>query len=51
MDDEDKENPRTFRDYDDGEEFISLFTGTKATPLKQRWLDIDASDESILKPI
>ena len=51
MDDEARENPQTFRDYDDGEAFRSLFTGTRAVSLKQRWLDIDASDENILKPM
>lgn len=43
-----KDKPRTFRDCDDGDEFVSVFTGTKAVPLKHRWLDMDANDESIL---
>ena len=36
----------TFRDYDDAEEFYSLFTGTKAVKLQKNWLDIDLDTES-----
>lgn len=45
-----KEPWRTFRDYTDGDEFKSIFTGRGSVPLKQRWLDIDANDASILEP-
>jgi thioredoxin reductase len=40
---------RTFRDYTDGEKFRSIFTGTPSVSLKQKWLDIDAADTSILE--
>lgn len=43
-----KEPWRTFRDYYDGDEFKSIFTGKASVPLKQRWLDIDAADDSVL---
>jgi len=43
-----KEPWRTFRDYTDGDQFKSIFTGRESVPLKQRWLDIDANDASIL---
>lgn len=36
---------RTFRDIEDAEEFSSLFTGTKACPLKKLWMDIDENVE------
>lgn len=45
-----KEPFRTFRDYTDGDKFRSIFTGTPSVSLKKPWLDIDANDESILKP-
>ena len=46
-----KENQwRTFRDYTNGKKFKSVFTGMNAISLKQRWLDIDADDKSILEP-
>jgi thioredoxin reductase len=32
---------KTFRDADDSHEFKSLFTGTKAVPLRKLWLDLD----------
>lgn len=44
-----KETWRTFRDYTDGDQFVSIFTGQQACNLKERWLDIDATDESILE--
>ena len=34
---------KTFRDADDADKFYSLFTGTKAVPLQQRWIDTEAS--------
>jgi thioredoxin reductase len=41
---------RTFRDYNDGYQFKSILTGRASVPLKQKWLDIDAADSSILDP-
>lgn len=41
---------KTFRDVDDSEKFVSVFTGAKAVPLKQHWLDIDANDVTVLEP-
>ena len=35
---------RTFRDADEAELIFSLHTGTKARPLRQRWMDIRAQD-------
>jgi cation diffusion facilitator CzcD-associated flavoprotein CzcO len=32
---------KTFRDYTNGDQFYSLFTGKRAVPLKERWLNID----------
>lgn len=46
---DDAESGRTFRDYINGDEFQSVFTGTSAVSLKQRWLDIDAHDPTILE--
>jgi hypothetical protein len=37
---------KTFRDYNDGNLFYSLFTGTEAVSLKQRWLDADTPSEN-----
>jgi thioredoxin reductase len=34
-------NWKTFRDYTNGDQFYSLFTGKRAVPLQERWLDID----------
>lgn len=45
---EEEEPWRTFRDYDDGSEFKSLFTGKAAVPLKKKWLEIDDAHESVL---
>jgi len=47
---DDADNGRTFRDYMNGDEFRSVFTGTSAVPLKQRWLDVEAHDPTILEP-
>ena len=44
-----KEPWRTFRDYYDGDKFKSIFTGRASVSLKQKWLDIDAADTSILE--
>jgi Flavin-binding monooxygenase-like len=41
---------RTFRDVDNSDKFFSIFTGTKAVPLKQRWMDIDESKNDVLTP-
>lgn len=35
------ESWRTFRDYEDGSEFKSLFTGRASVSLKKKWLDIN----------
>lgn len=48
---EEEEPWKTFRDYDNGNEFKSLFTGKTSVSLKKRWLDIDASDGSILHDV
>jgi len=39
---------KTFRDAENVERHQSMFTGTKAVPLKGKWLDIDVNDENIL---
>jgi hypothetical protein len=39
---------KTFRDVDNSDQFFSIFTGTKAVPLKQRWMDIDESKDDVL---
>ena len=44
---DDKEKGKTFRDCVDSDQFRSIFTDDKAVPLKHRWLDIDANDESV----
>lgn len=46
---DDAGNGRTFRDYSDGGDFVSIFTGSGAVSLKGRWLDIDANDSSIFE--
>lgn len=38
---EDEKDWRTFRDDPHPEKFFSLFTGTKAVPLEDRWMNID----------
>jgi hypothetical protein len=38
----------TFRDVKDPERHRSMFTGPPSIPLKDRWLDMDASDVRIL---
>ena len=40
---------RTFRDVKNPERHCSIFTGIPSVPLKGKWIDLDASDESILK--
>jgi len=40
---------RTFRDYQDADEFCSIFTGDKSVPLNHRWLDMDANDSTVLE--
>lgn len=47
---DDAENGKTFRDYIDSTDVVSIFTGSEAVPLKCRWLDIDAKDLTILDP-
>ena len=44
--DEDEKKWKTFRDYDNADQFYSLFTGTKAIPLEQRWLEMDVPEET-----
>ena len=39
----DEKDWKTFRDYDDPEKFFSVFTGTKAVKLDERWLEIEHS--------
>ena len=46
---DDAQNGTTFRDYSDGEEFVSIFTGSRSVPLKDRWLKMDANDAAILE--
>lgn len=41
---------KTFRDCSNSDKFRSVFTGAKSVPLKQRWLDIDANDATVLEP-
>ena len=41
---------KTFRDADNADKFFSIFTGTKAVPLNQRWIEIDETNDDILKP-
>ncbi len=41
---------KTFRDVDNANEFRSVFTGEPSIPLKEKWLDIDANDATILEP-
>jgi hypothetical protein len=42
---------KTYRDYENGDRFYSIFTGTKAVPLKRTWIDIDDSNmEEIIGP-
>jgi thioredoxin reductase len=36
---------KTFRDCDDSEQFYSLFTGTPAVPLKEKWLSMMEEEE------
>lgn len=48
-DNESENEWRTFRDCKDAHLFRSIFTGTEAVSLKQRWLDIDAHDASTLE--
>eukprot|EP00747_Dinoflagellata_sp_TGD_P091883 gnl/TRDRNA2_/TRDRNA2_165220_c0_seq2.p1 gnl/TRDRNA2_/TRDRNA2_165220_c0~~gnl/TRDRNA2_/TRDRNA2_165220_c0_seq2.p1 ORF type:complete len:489 (+),score=51.61 gnl/TRDRNA2_/TRDRNA2_165220_c0_seq2:60-1469(+) len=47
---DDAENGRTYRDYSDGGDFVSIHTGSTATSLKGKWLDIDPQDSTILEP-
>lgn len=46
----DANSGNTFRDYSDGSDFASIFTGSVAVSLKTRWLDIDATGLAILEP-
>jgi hypothetical protein len=39
---------RTYRDYTDADKFRSIFTGTEAIPLPGRWIDLDATDATII---
>ena len=41
---------RTFRDCDNADDFRSVFTGEPSIPLKEKWLEIDANDATILEP-
>lgn len=41
---------RTFRDAEEAELIFSMHTGTKARPLRKRWMDIIASDEEGGRP-
>jgi cation diffusion facilitator CzcD-associated flavoprotein CzcO len=47
-DNEDENTWRTFRDYADANKFRSIFTGTEAVPLPGRWIDLDATDATIV---
>lgn len=44
-----EKNWKTFRDYDDAENFYSMFTGTKAVKLEKPWMEIDSSADAGLK--
>jgi thioredoxin reductase len=45
------ETVQTLIEYgNNADEFRSVFTGEKSIPLKQKWLDIDANDATILEP-
>jgi hypothetical protein len=47
-DNEDENTWRTYRDYTDANKFRSIFTGTEALPLPGRWIDLDATDATII---
>jgi len=50
----DEESPdsswKTFRDFDPSNKIYSVMTGTKAVPLKCRWLDIDGECKEDIVP-
>jgi thioredoxin reductase len=45
----DEKNWKTFRDYDDADQFYSLLTGTKAVKLEKPWMEIDSNVDFGLK--
>jgi len=45
----DKEDPRTFWDYVNGDECVSLLTGIKAVTLKDKWLKLDAATKAFYR--
>eukprot|EP00928_Gymnodinium_smaydae_P096098 TRINITY_DN8416_c0_g4_i1.p1 TRINITY_DN8416_c0_g4~~TRINITY_DN8416_c0_g4_i1.p1 ORF type:complete len:597 (+),score=75.46 TRINITY_DN8416_c0_g4_i1:91-1881(+) len=44
----DAEKGITFRDYSNGDDFVSMFTGSVASSLRKKWLDIDITDSTTL---
>jgi thioredoxin reductase len=44
-----EKNWKTFRDYDDPENFFSILTGTKAVKLDKPWMEIDKGNDGGLK--